>query len=229
MCPLQFLSIAALLVVSSTSITPEQKRRIEVLTTVFENSRTDFQYGYIENLHDGRGYTAGRIGFCTGTGDLLEVVERYTSLLPGNPLVNYLPELRRLAASGSDRTSGLSGFERNWKHAAPDPLFRSSQDEEVERSYFLPALEAAKSVGAETALSKGFLFDTLVQHGNGNDPDGLPAILLRAESAVSGTPKSGISEQAWLSALMDQRLETLLHATDPGLWRLRRLDSLRKP
>lgn len=215
MFPLRSFSVALLFAASLTSITADQKRRIEVLTTVFENSRAEFQYGYIEDLHDGRGYTAGRIGFCTGTGDLLEVVERYTALQPGNPLAAYLPELRRLATSASDRTSGLPGFERNWKRAATDPSFRTSQDEEVEQSYFLPALEVAKSVGAETALSKGFLYDTLVQHGNGDDPDGLPALLLRAEHAAGGTPKSGVTEQIWLSTLMDQRLSTLLNATDP--------------
>jgi chitosanase len=32
------------------------------------------QYKKIEDIHDGRGYTAGIIGFCSGTGDMLELV-----------------------------------------------------------------------------------------------------------------------------------------------------------
>lgn len=40
-------------------------------------SDTDYslQYGYIEDIGDGRGYTAGIIGFTTGIGDLPDVVE----------------------------------------------------------------------------------------------------------------------------------------------------------
>ena len=33
------------------------------------------QYGYIEDIGDGRGYTAGIIGFTTGIGDLPDVVK----------------------------------------------------------------------------------------------------------------------------------------------------------
>lgn len=41
-----------------------------------ENSTLDYkeQYSYIEDIGDGRGYTAGIIGFTSGTGDLLLVV-----------------------------------------------------------------------------------------------------------------------------------------------------------
>jgi chitosanase len=51
-----------------------------------ENSTTDWkaQYAYIEDINDGRGYTGGIIGFCSGTGDMLEVVRYYTRLAPDN-------------------------------------------------------------------------------------------------------------------------------------------------
>src|SRR6185437_9800653 len=68
----------ALLLHGEDGLTARQVTRIEQLTTVFENSTTTFRYDYVEDLGDGRGYTAGRVGFCTGTGDLLDVVERYT-------------------------------------------------------------------------------------------------------------------------------------------------------
>ena len=52
-----------------------------------ENSTLDWraQYKYIEDIHDGRGYTAGIIGFCSGTGDMLELVEAYTDTEPRQP------------------------------------------------------------------------------------------------------------------------------------------------
>jgi Glycosyl hydrolase family 46 len=44
-------------------LTPDQKRRAEQLTSIFENDTTELQYAYVEDLHDGRGITAGRAGF----------------------------------------------------------------------------------------------------------------------------------------------------------------------
>src|ERR1017187_10409152 len=40
----------------------EKRIRAERLTSYFENSTLEPQYDYIENIHDGRGYTAGRAG-----------------------------------------------------------------------------------------------------------------------------------------------------------------------
>src|SRR4051794_38398220 len=65
-------------------LTAAQHHRADQLVSTFENSTPVIQYGYIENIHDGRGYTAGRAGFTTATGDFLDVVERYTKKLPGN-------------------------------------------------------------------------------------------------------------------------------------------------
>ncbi len=41
---------------------PATKQRAASVISSFENSTTDLQYGYIENIGDGRGYTAGRAG-----------------------------------------------------------------------------------------------------------------------------------------------------------------------
>ena len=56
------------------------------LVSSAENSSLDFntQYAYIEDIGDGRGYTAGVIGFTSGTGDMIEVVKRYVALKPKN-------------------------------------------------------------------------------------------------------------------------------------------------
>jgi chitosanase len=56
---------------------PAAKHRAEQIISSFENSTTVIQYGYAENLHDGRGITAGRAGFTSGTDDLLAVVQLY--------------------------------------------------------------------------------------------------------------------------------------------------------
>lgn len=54
------------------------------LVSSAENSSLDWkaQYTYIEDIGDGRGYTGGIIGFCSGTGDMLGVVEDYAGRRP---------------------------------------------------------------------------------------------------------------------------------------------------
>ena len=50
-----------------------------------ENSSTDWkaQFGYIEDIDDGRDCTAGIIGFRSGTGDMLDLVELYKRFRAG--------------------------------------------------------------------------------------------------------------------------------------------------
>ena len=71
------------------------RKEVFALVSSAENSTTDYtgQYAYIEDIGDGRGYTAGIIGFTTGTGDLLDVINRYTELKPENALEKYIPAL----------------------------------------------------------------------------------------------------------------------------------------
>src|SRR5439155_21505160 len=58
---------------------PHKKDIAMQLVSSAENSSLNWraQFKYIEDIHDGRGYTAGIIGFCTGTHDLLELVQLY--------------------------------------------------------------------------------------------------------------------------------------------------------
>ncbi len=44
-----------------------QKLTIEQMTSFFENPTTEFQYDYVENLDDGRGFTVGRICLCVNS------------------------------------------------------------------------------------------------------------------------------------------------------------------
>src|SRR5687767_10319610 len=75
---------------------PHRKDVAMRLVSSAENSSLDWraQFAYIEDIGDGRGYTAGIIGFCSGTGDMLELVEAYTVAAPGNGLARFLPALR---------------------------------------------------------------------------------------------------------------------------------------
>lgn len=192
-----------------------QKRRAEALTSLFENGTTEIQYGYAEALGDGRGLTAGRAGFTSATGDLLDVVERYVARVPDSPLAAYIPRLQELAAAESDSVEGLEGLAEAWADAADDPVFRDVQDEVVDETYYEPALAHAGDLSLCSALAVAALYDAIIQHGDGDDPDGLPALIERATDQAGGSPADGTNEEDWLSAFLDVRRGDLAHASDP--------------
>ncbi|MFR9805937.1 chitosanase [Pseudonocardia sp. RS010] len=194
---------------------------IAQLVSVFENGTPEIQYAYVEDLDDGRGYTAGRAGFCTACGDLLTVVNRYTAQVPDNALAGYLPVLSGLAAGFSDSTAELDGFEEAWRAAADDPVFREVQDEVTDELYVAPARALAEENGVTTPLGLAALVDTAVQHGTQDGPDGLPDLVRRTNADMGGTPAGDVDETAWLQDFLHLRrlvLENPASAATGEVW-----------
>ncbi|MFI8812251.1 MULTISPECIES: chitosanase [unclassified Streptomyces] len=189
---------------------PAKKRIAMQLVSSAENSSLDWraQYAYIEDIDDGRGYTAGIIGFCSGTGDLRDVVERYAAARPGNPLERFLPALRTVEGSASHTGLGRP-FTDAWAKAADDPEFRSAQDGERDRAYFDPAVERARGDGLG-ALGQFIYYDAYVMHGAGDTDgeDGFTTIRRRALSTARPPAKGG-DEQAYLDAFLDARVAAM--------------------
>jgi chitosanase len=193
---------------------PARKLRAAEITSSFENDTTTLQYSYAENLHDGRGITAGRAGFCSGTDDLLEFVTEYTSRSPGNGLAKYLPALK--AVNGTDSVSGLSGFEAAF--AAEDSssrrgVFRKTQDDIVDELYFNPAMDLARQYNVTTALGQAIVWDTSVHQGI-HGSDGAQVVASETARRMGGAVKG--NESAWLAAFLDVRLQHLLNYTEGG-------------
>lgn len=196
-------------------LTEEQRLRAERLINNFEHGTTEFQYGSAEALPDGRGITFGRAGFTTQSGDGRDVVARYSAAKPDNPTAKYLPRLEVLAREESGSTEGLDGFIEAVHRAAGDPSFRRAQDEVQDELYYRPSSRSCDAIGLKTALSRAAIYDTLLMHGAGDDPDGLPALLERTRKEVGGTPASGVDEAVWLSAFLRVRRDDLAHAHKP--------------
>ncbi|MDI1457705.1 chitosanase [Streptomyces sp. ATE26] len=187
---------------------PAEKELAQRIVASAENSTLDWRgsYGYIEDIGDGRGYTAGIIGFCTGTHDLLTLVERYTRAHPGNGLAPYLPALRKVDGTGSHQ--GLDpGFTAAWKAEAKLPAFRAAQEEERDRVYFDPAVRLAKLDGLGT-LGQFVYYDAMVFHGPGTGRDGFYGLRERA-LRKAGSPSLGGSERAYLGVFLDVRREAM--------------------
>ena len=179
------------------------------IVSVFENSTTVVQYAFIGNINDGRGYTAGRAGFTSGTGDMLMVVEEYTRLVPTNPLSPFLPALR--AINAPDSVIGLDGIVQAWKSAATDARFITAQDTINELLYRQPARQLATALGATLPLTKLAIYEAGIQHGFAVEYDSVRMIVDRASAAAGGTPKTGISEKVWLQAFLTERRKDLLN------------------
>ena len=200
------LSLTALMAEESASDgvnldDPTKKEFAMQLVSSAENSSTDWrkQFTYIEDIKDGRGYTAGIIGFTTGTSDLLEIVEGYSELFPSNGLEKYLPALRKVNGSASHH--GLDpGFTAAWIKEAEKPDFQAAQEKERDDIYFTPSVTQGKADGLR-ALGQFIYYDAAVVHGF----DGMMDVRARAAKKAK-SPAFGGSESKYLNAFLDERV-----------------------
>jgi chitosanase len=184
---------------------PAKKEIAMKIVSSAENSSLDWkaQYKYIEDIDDGRGYTAGIIGFCSGTGDMVELVELYKTRKPGNVLQKYLPALHNV--DGSDSHAGLDpNYTKDWKTAANDSVFKAAQDSERDRVYFNPSVNQGKSDGVGV-LGQFMYYDAIVMHGPGTDSTSFGGIRKRALTKAK-PPSQGGNETTWLNAFLDARV-----------------------
>ena len=198
---------------AGTGLTHGQRARVDKLISQFENSTSRIQYCYIEALDDGRGYTAGRAGFTSATGDLLEVAELYADAVPDSPLGALLPRLRELVANGDGSLEGLETLPQAWADTCGDKRQRRIQDRVVDREYYRPAVREWSRLKLRRPLSLAAIYDAEIQHGGGSDPDGVPAMLRRAAKRAHGKPRK-VGEARFLRAFISVRRATLAHAHD---------------
>ena len=218
---------------STLPFNAEQRKIADQVISIFENDDPILRYDYIENLKDGRGYTAGRAGFTSATCDMLEVINRYSIQISNNAFSRFIPRLKELCNTESASINGLEGLPEAWVQASKDPLFKLTQDKVVDDFYYLPAVQYAQSLGLKYPLSLLNLYDACIQHGDGEDPDGLKAMISQTSKAVNGTPSGGIQEEIWLSKFMDIRRATLLNPNNKDtqkVWAesVGRVDALKK-
>jgi chitosanase len=197
---------------SAVDLTDPHKKDIAMqLVSSAENSTLNWkaQYGYIEDIGDGRGYTAGIIGFCSGTHDMRELVQLYTQRKPDNVLAKYLPALKKVDGTSSHK--GLDPtFAKDWKTAARDTAFQQAQNDERDRVYFNPAVNQAKQDGMPRALAEFIYYDAIVMHGNGSDRDSFGSIRKNAMKKAR-TPAQGGDITTFLNAFLDARKVAMSH------------------
>lgn len=192
--------------------TPAKKEIAMELVSSAENSSLAWknQFKYIEDIKDGRGYTAGIIGFCSGTGDMLQLVKNYTKMKPKNVLKKYLPALKKV--NGTESHKGLGKpFVKAWKKAAKDKTFQKAQNNLRDKVYFNPAVKQAKKDGLRT-LGQFIYYDAIVMHGpdDGSVPHAESFYGIRqAALKHAKTPAKGGSEAKYLKAFLTARAKVM--------------------
>jgi chitosanase len=192
----------------TTGLDADQKKVAEELTSIWENDTPVLDYAYSENIGDGRGYTSGRAGFCTGTGDAIQVVACYDDAVPGNAMAKYMPGLQtidaRYQATGDDQAStaeldSIGNWPADWAASAADPAFRVCQDKIVDRLYYGPAMQAADKYGIQSALAKAAIYDMWINQGD-------DTLIKKANAALAGRT---FSEDEWLAQFLIARRDLM--------------------
>ncbi|AUJ52635.1 chitosanase [Staphylococcus hominis] len=150
------------------------RKRCFALMSAAEDSNFNYSKNYDSysgKEHDGRGITAGLIGFTTGTGDMYEMIKYYDSISPNNPLSKYEKVLKN---KHGDDTSGLKGIKDAWHQAYKNDHdnFVKAQNKIIKEQYVDKALEYAKKDNL-SQLGQYIYFDAIIKHGfDGDGSDG---------------------------------------------------------
>jgi hypothetical protein len=222
---------------NSAIVYPYQRQMIDMLEAMGEQDTTDYasQYAVCDNIKDGRGYTIGTVGFCTGTGDFIIVARCLNDVEPSNTLSKYYPGLQKIDdlfyttnmnIGDTSAVDSLGPFQTDVQAAgANDANYRKCQDTISDTQYMDVALQHAQEHGLHGAMTIGFLFDTELNFGDDDDPNGTAGaktVIARADKDYgAGLPTdfTGLpwEESRWLGYLIKER--TIVMATDPtGTW-----------
>jgi len=206
----------------SGPLTPNQKAVAEAMTSIWENDTPILDYAYSENIKDGRGYTSGRAGFCTGTGDAIQVIDCYDKLRSsanGNLMAKYMPALTTINdkynSTGQDQgDTSLLDAVGNWVNdwgasyttTTTRTDFAKCQDQVSDLLYYTPAMQAAMQVGLVTALTRAALYDMWINQGD-------DTLVKQTNTALGVKTAIGVgntvTEDAWLQKFIELRRDTL--------------------
>jgi hypothetical protein len=164
-------------------------------------------YNYAERLRDGRGWTVTLYGACSGTGDLLLILEYLQGINPKHPLVRFIPAMKK---TKGDNVKGLEDFgdvlsevgdDKEWQEAVwriyIDMYWKFAAD-------FSDKTNSAKNrPGAKltSPLTRGFMVDTALNHGA--DMESFSGIIKRMKNA------NEMNEEKWFFDFCETRRKML--------------------
>ena len=204
---------------SGCTWTPTQQDEAWKLTSIWENDTTVLQYAYCENIQDGRGYTSGRAGFCTGCGDAVQVVQCYDQANTGssNLMKKYANAMANLSGGNTGPVDAIGNYCADWgtsaSNAATSAAFNTCQDQLTMTLYQVPGCMDAHGWGIQTPLFLAELYDAEINHGEPDVSNMLTKAGQNANIPKSTTPLSQADESKLLHAFLTVRVGIL--AADP--------------
>lgn len=190
-------------------LTGEQADTTLQLISLPENGEAAWwkHYNYIEKLGDGRGYTVTIFGACSGTGDLLMILNELAKIKPGHALLKYRNALKK--CKGED-VKGIEGMLKDIPRLGDDQAWQAAVWKVYLGMYWKFAADFAAKEGAcasrpgpvlTCALAKGFLVDTAINHGA--DMPSFSKVIKRMNKASSE------DQVDWLEDFMKTRQKML--------------------
>jgi chitosanase len=180
---------------------------VHKINSLFENDSINPNYSYIEYLPDGRGFTFGKVGFTTATGDGFDLIREYTDSVKDSKLVYYVDVLKKLARKNSDDTTDLVGFAEAWRNEAEKTKY--FQDKVAFELYGKPALDYCKLLGLKSTLALAIVYDAIVQHGDGKDDDGIRKIFKHTIKHHGGSPSGRTHKDKSCDVVPDSEIKFL--------------------
>ena len=179
------------------------------LICLAENGETEWwnHYGYIERLHDGRGYTTTIFGACSGTGDLAMILDELALISPSHALLQYRGAL---AKCKGERVTGIEGMLKDVPKLNNDQAWQRAVWKVYIKLYWTFAANFAAKRGAcsnrpgpilTTPLAKGFMVDTSINHGA--DMESFKPVLDKMQC------RADADEATWLHAFLTARKRIL--------------------
>jgi chitosanase len=182
-----------------------QVQTVLQLTSIFENSTLDLQFHYVEDINDGRGYTFGFVGFCSGTGDGSQMLAEYLRLSGGQDTdtIKYLKAMKAIDAEGKGMNPslrGLEGFVNYVNKNGKNKEWIQANLNIANKLYVTPSQNKAKELGLTSPLSKGQLYDSYLNHGE----SGAISIIKKSRSISAAG-----SEKLWMEKYLQNRYNIL--------------------
>lgn len=190
------------------------------LVSLPENSTPQWykNYGYIEFLGDGRGFTATIFGACSGTGDLIMVFDALQNIQPRSDacdaLLKYTSKLR---SKRGDDIRGIEGIKPLIQKLGNDPAWQRAVWTVYVKLYWKFAMDFADKRGPArsrsgpvllTPAARGFMLDTAINHGA--NMDSLDVIMRRMPAAA----RESKDERTWVLAFAEARRKLLASGYD---------------
>ena len=189
-------------------LTDLQKKIAQAVVNIFETGSAHGQYGSVTLIARDSGHlTYGRSQTTLATGNLYLLIKAYCAA-PGAQFAAALnPYLPRLAAP--DLTLDTDMTFRGVLHGAgDDPVMCSVQDAFFDRTFWNPTVLGAAGIGVGSALGTNVVYDSHIQGA---------WAAMRARTDANHGPASQISEQAWISAYVNERKNWLANNPNSAL------------